>query len=202
MAMLAGSQWPNLAQPTPQFPQHTLFFNPPQQTNPLVVPPQAPQPSSPPALPALHNNSNPPEFGNLPSQQLLNEIYHLQIKQKEKMEKMRHIQKQVMVNPQKQAFDMLDLQQKQLKSAIDSELKALQQLSQQIILPPNEIHRLLFLQQDLRIQLTQLELYHQELQQLMQPHPPNCWYELFFRNKPVYSSSLCLFLTPFFFFFF
>lgn len=54
---------------------------------------------------------------------------------------------------------------------METELRALQHLNQQVILDPPDLARLMVLLQDLRIQMKQLELYHNELQQLLTPQP-------------------------------
>ena len=90
-----------------------------------------------------------------------------------------------MLNPQKQAYEVLDYQQTQLKQQIESEIKTLQQLYTQKILQPSEIQQLKTLLQDLKLQQTQLEVYHQELLQLTQQNPSR-WFGLFF--------IFCLFL--------
>src|SRR5271163_5022344 len=46
-----------------------------------------------------------------PYQQLINEIMKLHVTQKEQLEKMKVIQKQVMMHPQKDTFTMLDNEQ-------------------------------------------------------------------------------------------
>jgi len=112
------------------------------------------------------------DLGSLNTPALLEKIYRLQRSQKEDLNKIRQYQKQVMISPTKSSFDLLDQQHRQMKEQIDTEVKALQRLYTQVILQPPEIHRLLLLVQELKIQQTQLELFHQELHQLAQAHGP------------------------------
>lgn len=61
-----------------------------------------------------------------------------------------------------------------MKAQIAEELKTLQALFQQVILPPSEIHKLIYLLQDLKLQQIQLELFQQELQRLtLAPQHPH-----------------------------
>jgi hypothetical protein len=118
--------------------------------------------------------SSPSEDGDSPSQ-LLEQITQIIREQKDRLEKVRLYQKQVMMNPQKDSFDMLNQEHQSFKEHLDNEIRALQQVSQRVILAPGEINRLLGLLQELKIQQTQLELYHQELIQLTQSYPTR-WY--------------------------
>ena len=146
-----------------------------------------PSPSAPPASPGLEqqqfsmqsNLNILNDFNTLNTPALLKKIYQLQRTQKDDLTKIRQLQKQVMCNPQKSMFDVLDAQHRHLKECIDTEVKALQRLYTQVILLPAEIHKLLLLVEELKIQQTQLELYHQELHQLAQSGPPR-WYFYFF----------------------
>ncbi|KAL6066876.1 Signal transducer and activator of transcription, variant 2 [Balamuthia mandrillaris] len=106
---------------------------------------------------------------NESSSALLNEVYQWEQRQKEQLEKIRQYQKQIMLRPQKEGFDILTQQHQQMKSQIEQELKALQSLFQNIILPPSDIHKLIYLLQDLKLQQIQLELYAQELARLTLP---------------------------------
>ncbi len=54
-------------------------------------------------------------------------------------------------------------------------LQALAELRQRVVLEPGDLHRLLFLEQELGIQLKQLELFYFELQSLAQPGTAR-WY--------------------------
>ena len=89
---------------------------------------------------------------------------------------MRAIQKQLLMMPQKEGLEMLDAQQKQMRLQIEHELKGLQQLHGQALLEPADLHRLSLMQVELRMQLLQLELFRQELQQLVQPQMQKRWY--------------------------
>jgi hypothetical protein len=107
-------------------------------------------------------------------QQVLEEIYNYKQQQKDQLEKIRQFQKQLMMRPQKEGYDVLLQQHSQLKNQITEELRTLQALFQQIILPPAEIHKLIYLLQDLKLQQIQLELFQQELQRLvLPPHHPH-----------------------------
>lgn len=53
-----------------------------------------------------------------PYQQLINEIMKLHVTQKEQLEKMKVIQKQVMMHPQKDTFTMLDNEQVYLLTSV------------------------------------------------------------------------------------
>ncbi len=86
-----------------------------------------------------------------------------------------HTQKQTMMNPQADPYNALFNEQKTLKEHLESELKALQQLFDQVILEPPDLQRLFWLRQDLEVQLKQLELLIAELNQLVQPSPTPQW---------------------------
>lgn len=107
-------------------------------------------------------------------QRLLDEIYDYKQQQKDQLENIRQYQKQVMIRPQKEGYDVLLQQHKQLRNQITEELRMLQALFQQVILPPAEIHKLIYLLQDLKLQQIQLELFQQELQRLtLAPQHPH-----------------------------
>lgn len=108
---------------------------------------------------------------------------------------MRAVQKQLMMMPQKEGIEVLDVQQKQLRMQIDHELKGLQQLHSQVLLEPTDLHRLALLMTELRLQQLQVELFRQELQQLVQPHMQKRWCVLFLFDET--SKEMI-----FFFFFF
>lgn len=107
-----------------------------------------------------------------PYQQLINEIMKLHVTQKEQLEKMKVIQKQVMMHPQKETFTMLDNEQNSLKKQIDAELSSLQQIDSSYLLSPTEIRHVVYLMHELTIQSIQLELFHDELQLLVHPQNP------------------------------
>lgn len=107
-----------------------------------------------------------------PYQVLINEIMKLHVTQKEQLEKMKVIQKQVMVHPQKETFTMLDNEQNSLKKQIDAELSSLQQIDSSYLLSPTEIRHVIYLIHELTIQSIQLELFHDELQLLVAPQNP------------------------------
>eukprot|EP01096_Ripella_sp_DP13-Kostka_P016086 TRINITY_DN771_c0_g2_i2.p1 TRINITY_DN771_c0_g2~~TRINITY_DN771_c0_g2_i2.p1 ORF type:complete len:726 (-),score=340.17 TRINITY_DN771_c0_g2_i2:336-2240(-) len=105
---------------------------------------------------------------------ILEEIANYSIKQKEYLERIRQSQKPVMMNPQKEGYDMLTREHQTLREHITREINAIQNLQHSLILPPAENNRSHHLLSELRIQQTQLELFHQELIQLTQPHPTRC----------------------------
>lgn len=107
-----------------------------------------------------------------PYQQLINEIMKLHVTQKEQLEKMKVIQKQVMMHPQKETFTMLDNEQNSLKKQIDAELSSLQQIDSSYLLSPTEIRHVIYLIHELTIQSIQLELFHDELQLLVHQQSP------------------------------
>lgn len=107
-----------------------------------------------------------------PYQQLINEIMKLHVTQKEQLEKMKLIQKQVMMHPQKDTYSMLDNEQNSLKKQIDAELTSLQQIDSSYLLSPTEIRHVIYLIHELTIQSIQLELFHDELQLLVAPQNP------------------------------
>lgn len=162
-------QSPNPASPHPGGMQHQHGL-----PHPIPSPSHNPVPQSPGAMSdgQLFNSVSLSDLNNLNTVGLLEKIYCLQRSQKDDLNKIRQYQKQVMHSPNKQSFDNLDQQHRQMKEQIDTEVKALQRLYTQVILQPPEIHRLLLLVQELKIQQTQLELFHQELHQLAQPHGP------------------------------
>ncbi|KAF2072882.1 hypothetical protein CYY_005806 [Polysphondylium violaceum] len=113
-------------------------------------------------------------YGNVlqPHQQIINECLKLHIAQKEQLDKMKIVQKQVLAHPQKETFQMLDNEQNTLKKQIDAEITSLQQIDQTFVLSPPEIRNVIFLLHELTIQSIQLELYHEELQLLVRPQNP------------------------------
>lgn len=115
----------------------------------------------------------------LPHQQVINEIMKLHVTQKEQLDKMKVIQKQVMLHPQKDTFAMLDNEQNNLKKQIDAELSSLQNIDCTQLLGPIEIRHMVYLLHELTIQSIQLELFHDELQLLLHPQNPAPWYALF-----------------------
>jgi len=143
-----------------------------QQMMQQLQPPPSPVSSSPP--PASPNDlsmaqSQLPQITatNLEQcQQLLNEIYQWEQRQKEQMEQIRQFQKQLMMRPQKEGFDMLVSQHQQLKAQILQELRTLTALFQQVILPPADIQKVITLLQDLKVQQVQVELFQHELNRL------------------------------------
>lgn len=96
----------------------------------------------------------------------MNEIYQWEQKQREQLEKVRQYQKQLMMRPQKEGYDMLQAQHQQLKGQILQELRTLTALFQQVILPPADIQKVIVLLQDLKVQQVQLELFQHELNRL------------------------------------
>lgn len=107
------------------------------------------------------------------TEQLLEEIFNHKQQQKEQLEKIRHYQKQVMIRPQKESYDILVQEHDQLKNRLNEELRTLQAMFQNTILSPASIHKLTYLVQDLKLQQIQLELFQQEIQRLtLSPQHP------------------------------
>jgi hypothetical protein len=133
----------------------------------------SPRPSSQ-LSPRPHMQPQPPQspVPLQPYQQLINEIMKLHVTQKEQLEKMKLIQKQVMMHPQKETYSMLDNEQNSLKKQIDAELSSLQQIDSSYLLSPTEIRHVIYLIHELTIQSIQLELFHDELQLLVNPKNP------------------------------
>lgn len=122
-------------------------------------------------------NLNQPNFApqnpiqNIPAQQLLDSILKAQMEQKIQVETMFPNQKKIMISPSVEAFNSLSNEQRILKDRIESELRTLHQLYENVILEPSDLQKLFFLKQDLEIQFKQLELLILESQQLI--HPPS-----------------------------
>jgi len=183
---------PGISNAYPQSPSspHQMHSHAMHQGMHHNVPSPSQPPQSPGPMPEINqgfnsNSVNLNDLGSLPTSSLLEKIYKLQRAQKDDLNKIRQFQKQVMISPNKQSFDILDQQHRQMKEQIDTEVKSLQRLYTQVILQPPEIHRLLLLVQELKIQQTQLELFHQELHQLAQSHgPTRCIATLVIAQEP------------------
>lgn len=206
----------------PQLPSPQLTSVPQQSPSAMLATPQAhPQhgsmtfmahqmPSQPAAFPAQTISMAPPQpkplpqldlsqvsGGLQPAGQLLNEIYQAYLFQKEQLEKLRQFQKQIMLQPQKEGYERLDQHQKQLKAQLDQEIKALQQLHHSVLLSPADISRYTYLMSELRVQMHQLELYHQELQMLTQPqHLPRLYLFLSLSSLSLCVCVLLSYLLP------
>lgn len=102
-----------------------------------------------------------------PSSQLLGRLQSMYVSQQAQLQKIRQTQRQVLQNPQKESFDDLNSQHEQLKRQLDFETKSLSDLLAAMIMSPAEIRRASQVQMELQSQVMQLELYHQELQQLL-----------------------------------
>jgi len=124
-------------------------------TTPSLPPQPIPQP------PQAHQSA----------QQILATIYTLLHEQDEKLKRIATEQAQLLQQPQLDVYNGIAAQLRALREQMETELRALQHLNQQVILDPPDLARLMILLQDLRIQMKQLELYHNELQQLLQPQP-------------------------------
>jgi len=111
-----------------------------------------------------------PQGPTRPSQQLLNDIHKLFGEQKQKVEKNFMAQKQLMVSPKQDVFNALLADHRQVKEAIESELKLLQQLFEQVVLEPQELQKYFNLKYDLEIQHKQVDILLGELQNLVQPN--------------------------------
>ncbi len=110
------------------------------------------------------------------STQLLNKINSFFVSQQEQLGKIMMYQKQVLLNPTKEGFDAVHSQHEILKKQLDQELQALYDLERTVLLTPPELKKWISLTQNLFVQNLQLELYHQELQQLLQKNVPQRWY--------------------------
>jgi hypothetical protein len=103
-----------------------------------------------------------------PSQKILTSIHQHQLDQKDRIEKMYQNQRQFMAAPQEAGYNLISNEQNQLKSQIESELQTLQSLYDTVILDPPDLQKLLWLKQDLEVQMKQLELLIWEMRQLTQ----------------------------------
>lgn len=170
-----------------QQPQHQMH-SPPQQVQSFSKPsftfPIKDDPLSPQTPPQVHypqqdyKISTNNHFGDA-STQLLSKLQSLYATNQEHLQKMKQLQKHVLLNPQTDTFQMLNSQQEELKKQIDFAVQNLNNLQQTTILAPHDIRKSFYLQQELQVQSMQLELYHQELQQLLlQPGMPARWYLL------------------------
>jgi hypothetical protein len=88
---------------------------------------------------------------------------------------MRHVQRQLMHQPEMSVYKQVDVEQKQLKQKLDEELQYLHKINRTYVLEPQDLHKYTFLRQELELQLQQLELFMRELQLLLQPPAPR-WY--------------------------
>lgn len=119
-----------------------------------------------------------PRVTNHASQQLLEKVQTYQNDQKTRIEKLFQNQKnfislaQQSTNSQQisQQFQPLANEQKELKDHIESEIKALIECYDRVILEPPDLQKLLWLKQDLEIQLKQTELLMVELNRLLTPN--------------------------------
>eukprot|EP01112_Ceratiomyxa_fruticulosa_P000033 TRINITY_DN0_c7_g1_i1.p1 TRINITY_DN0_c7_g1~~TRINITY_DN0_c7_g1_i1.p1 ORF type:complete len:749 (-),score=149.09 TRINITY_DN0_c7_g1_i1:247-2493(-) len=187
---MSGSQYPTQytqsLSPRDHSPRGYHVQQPPAASSPVVggsgqhSPPRShPLLSSP--MPALPLAPQPLQ----PHQQLIAEILKLHVTQREQLEKMRQIQRNVMVHPQKETFTMLDQEQNTLKQQIDAELASLQQIDATFMLSPTEIRQVTYLIHELTVQSIQLELFHDELQLLVHPQPtPPCIAALVIMEQP------------------
>ncbi len=90
-----------------------------------------------------------------------------------------NLQKQYFIDPHKEAFETLKQLHNILKGQLDAGFLQLNNLEKSHILSPVDIHRTFYLLQDLQLQVMQLELYHQELDQLNnEPGSPLRWFSL------------------------
>jgi hypothetical protein len=87
----------------------------------------------------------PPKPSQLqPAQQLLADIHKYQVEQKAKIERMFQTQKQFLQAPNNQGFNLLTTDQKQLKEQLESEIKALVQCYDQVVLEPPDLQVIKF----------------------------------------------------------
>eukprot|EP01087_Luapelamoeba_hula_P016737 TRINITY_DN516_c6_g1_i1.p1 TRINITY_DN516_c6_g1~~TRINITY_DN516_c6_g1_i1.p1 ORF type:complete len:751 (+),score=126.06 TRINITY_DN516_c6_g1_i1:143-2395(+) len=150
-------------------------FTPNSTTTPKIeplssfVPPTQQAPAPPPQTTSLH--LFPSTGGHNTAQDQLNQVHNLQVLQKEQLIQMHQVQRKIMMQPEQQAFKELDVEQRQTKMKIEEELAYLRQIISSHILDPPDLHKHSFLRQDLELQLKQVDLYHRELQTLVQPGP-------------------------------
>jgi hypothetical protein len=112
-------------------------------------------------------NLNLDELHTLPTKTALDRISLYQRSQRETLTTLRTIQKKVM--SKQIAFDAyLVNEQLKIKEQIDNEVKILNMIYSQTILTPLEIHQLLSLIQELKIQQSQIDLFQQELRGFVQ----------------------------------
>lgn len=149
--------------------QHPHSPNTSQQTS-FVQNPGHSQSHAPLALPP-HPTPQPPQAQQT-AQQILGTIYQLLMEQDEKLKKLHQDQLQFLQQPLPEPFNVLAATQRSLREQMETEMRALVQLTQQVIMDPPDLARMMVLQQELRIQMKQLELYQAELQQLVQPQAP------------------------------
>lgn len=124
-----------------------------------------------------------------PAHSQLLHIHQMQQQHKEQFDKMRHIQRQLMHQPEMNTYKMIDAEQKQLRQKIDEEIQTLHKINRTHILDPQDLHKYTFLRQELEIQLQQLELYMRELQLLLQPPAPR-WYAIHSRSHGAWLMDL------------
>lgn len=106
----------------------------------------------------------------------LNHLESMKNTQNEYLKKICSIQKNVLQNPQQDAFQTLNAEHEKLKTTLDNQLKQLEELDRNLIMTTKELKKWNYLQQEIQLQNMQLELYHQELQQLtMQPGVTQRW---------------------------
>jgi hypothetical protein len=127
---------------------------------------------------------------NAQAQQQLNKLHQVTLQTKEALEKMRSMQRPLMQRPEMQAFKVLDVEQKALKTKLEAGLALLQHVNRSYSLEPPELHKHSFLKQELEVQLQQLDLYMRELQLLLQPPAPRVYAAIFCAALPNFSSSI------------
>lgn len=95
--------------------------------------------------------------------------------QDEQLKKICSVQKTVLQNPTTENVQSLNSEHQRLKAAIDTELKQLDEFDRSIFMSTKELKKFISLQQELQLQNMQLELYHQELQQLRSQQSSRKW---------------------------
>lgn len=121
-------------------------------------------PSIPPILPVQNQNLIPTRS----STKQLQEIQKLLTSVAQGLEKICWNQKQLPLPIRREAFQVLEREQREMKNMLEWADKQLTTLIDTVILDPQEMHLLLQLQQDLFEKMKQLELYHIELQGFQQ----------------------------------
>lgn len=119
-----------------------------------------------------------------PAHQQLLQVHQLQQQHKEQLDKMRHVQRQLMHQPEMSVYKQVDVEQKHLKQKLEEELQYLHKINRTYVLEPQDLHKYTFLRQELELQLQQLELFMRELQLLLQPPAPRCIAALAILRQP------------------
>lgn len=96
----------------------------------------------------------------------LKEVNELHMSQKAQLEKIRPVQRQLLLNPQTDAFGILCEEEDTLRAQIEGELASLEQLQSTHVMSPLELAQCDYLTAELHVQHVQVQLFLQELRQL------------------------------------